>query len=235
MRRLGDAPGCPGDLVPGDTWALGGVGCRRMVVGPRPDQRAEPASTRSIPVKHTLWLNCGQGWMTSKVTWTRAPVSHPSTTLPFNTALRVKLARDIAAGGADERRKSQVWIDPLGELSSTGALLLACTWAPAAAVTLEGAVGPPAGLHAFCSLTRKPSTNGLRRWMGTAPLMESQPAIVGIRMKRFMEHCRFNAPVSLVIPARGSALSCSVGAATTSHAAGASDPRNNAGFATHTI
>jgi RNA polymerase sigma factor (TIGR02999 family) len=27
--------------------------------------------------------------MTSKVTWTRAPVSHPSTTLPFNTALLV--------------------------------------------------------------------------------------------------------------------------------------------------
>ncbi len=53
-------------------------------------------------------------------------------------------------------------------------------------------------------------------------------------MARVMQRKRsVHTPVSLVMSARGLALSRAVRAATRSHAAGPSDPRNNAGFATH--
>ena len=61
-------------------------------------QLAEPGITRIVPWKQVRFTGaCGthevpaEGTMTSKVTWTCAPASHPEVTVPLSTAFRVGL------------------------------------------------------------------------------------------------------------------------------------------------
>ena len=63
------------------------------------------------------------------------------------------------------------------------------------------------------------------------PVIRRSGVIASVMQRRRSVHT----PVSLVISARGLALSCPVSAAVTSHTAGLSDPRKSAGLATQRI